>query len=289
METLLPWLEHWAMSHIYRNHTLVVVGGGVLTDMGGMASSLYMRGITWHAWPTTLLAQTDAGIGGKVAVNLDSGKNLAGAFYHPQRVVIARAFLDSLSERHLKSGKWELIKMALIEGDLAWARELLDIDAPTTRDIERAIRQKIEMVRRDFKEEDERRLLNLGHTFGHAMESASNFDFLHGEAVGVGLLAACLLPESVGAKAFPEVFIEKMAKRLAHLVPKIPPWESCLPFMLRDKKLEATADSDISGENKVLCIIPVPDSCPIKQKISHEILGAVHAKLMKCWSDVTHK
>jgi 3-dehydroquinate synthase len=271
METLLPWLEHWAERNVHRNHTLVVVGGGVLSDMGGLAASLYMRGIAWHVWPTSLLAQIDAGIGGKTAVNLDSGKNLAGAFYHPQRMVVANSFLDSLSARHLKSGKWELIKMALIEGDIAWAESLLDCKIPSSSDMKHAIGLKIGIVNRDFKEHGERRLLNLGHTLGHAIESASNFDILHGEAVGLGILAACLLSKSCGVTAFPSGLIEKTAKQLAPLSSRIPVWEKCLPFLLRDKKNEA--------ENNLHFIIPIPASRPIQQKISPEVLESAFAKL----------
>ena len=272
MEAILLWLEHWAKCNVYRNHTLVVVGGGILTDMGGLAASLYLRGIAWHAWPTSLLAQIDAGIGGKVAVNLGSGKNLAGAFHHPQRVAIARCFLDSLPQRHLEAGKWELIKMALMVGDTAWAKSLLDCKTPCADDIKRAVKLKTDIVHEDFKEKNERRLLNLGHTFGHALECASNFELLHGEAVGLGVLAACILSENNGQAAFHIELIETMGKQLAHFAVRMPTWEDCLPFILRDKKNE-TGD-------EVRCIIPVPGSKAIQKNISTETLKAVHAKLL---------
>jgi len=272
METLLPWLEHWAKRNIHRNHTLVVVGGGILTDMGGLAASLYMRGMAWHVWPTSLLAQIDAGIGGKTAVNLDSGKNLAGAFYNPKRMVVANSFLDSLPPRHKESGKWELIKMALIEGDIAWAESLLDCKIPSSSDMKRAIELKIAIVNKDFKEHGERRLLNLGHTLGHAIESASNFDILHGEAIGLGTLAACLLSESCGFAAFPSGLIERTIKHLAPLSPRMPVWKKCLPFLWRDKKNEA--------ENNLNFIIPIPGSHPIQQKILPQDLESAFTKLL---------
>jgi 3-dehydroquinate synthase len=240
--------------------------------MGGLAASLYMRGIAWHSWPTTLLAQIDAGIGGKTAVNLDSGKNLAGAFHHPQRMVIATGFLDTLPLRHKKSGKWELIKMAVLEGDLAWARSLLDRETPSADDVERAIKTKIGIVQRDFRETGERRLLNLGHTLGHAMESASGFGLLHGEAVGLGTLAACLFAEELELATFPARFKEKMAQCLAPLLDNVPSWESCLPFILRDKKIEV--------EHSLLFIVPIPGSRPIQQKTSIEAIKPIHAKLL---------
>jgi 3-dehydroquinate synthase len=272
MEALLPWLEHWAANDVYRDHVLVAVGGGILTDMGGLAASLYMRGIAWHSWPTSLLAQIDAGIGGKTAVNLDSGKNLAGSFHHPSRVVIARQFLDSLPKRHQTSGMWELIKMALVEGDIAWAESMLGSMAPNQEDIRRSVQIKIGIVHNDFKDSNERRLLNLGHTFGHAMESASNFELLHGEAVGLGTLAACLLSGELGAASFPQGFIKKLATGLAPLLPLAPPWEKCLPYLMRDKKNDP--------QQKICCILPIPGSRPAQQKISPANLGAIHAKLL---------
>jgi len=272
METMLPWLEHWATCGIHRDHALVVVGGGVLTDMGGLAASLYMRGIAWQSWPTTLLAQIDAGIGGKTAVNLDSGKNLAGAFHHPQRMVIATGFLDTLPIKHKKSGMWELVKMAILEGDLAWASSLLDCETPAVKDMERAIKAKIDIVHRDFREADERRLLNLGHTLGHALESASGFDLLHGEAIGLGTLAACLLAEELSLATFPAGFKEKMAQRLAPLVDRVPSWETCLPFMMRDKKR--------GTETGPRFILPIPGSRPVQQTLSSEAVKPIHAKLV---------
>jgi len=271
METIMPWLELWATRGVRRNHALVVVGGGILTDMGGLAASLYMRGMAWHSWPTTLLAQIDAGIGGKTAVNLDSGKNLAGAFHHPLRMVIATGFLDTLPPRHKKSGKWELVKMAVLEGDLAWANSLLDCEKPSVGDMERAIKTKIGIVHRDFREAGERRLLNLGHTLGHALESASGFDLLHGEAIGLGTLAACLLAEELGLATFPQGLKEKMARRLAPFASRMPPWESCLPFLERDKKAQA--------ENILCFMVPIPGTRPVQQKISSGDLRPVHAKL----------
>jgi 3-dehydroquinate synthase len=273
LETILPWLESWATQNIHRKYTLVVAGGGVLTDMGGLAAALYMRGIDWHSWPTTLLAQIDAGIGGKTAVNLDSGKNLAGAFHHPQRAVIATAFLESLPEKHLMSGKWELLKTALIEGDLAWAGALLDCVVPSVCDMRRAIGLKIKIVSKDERDRDDRRLLNLGHTLGHAFESASGFGILHGEAVGLGTLWACLLSENQEIANFPPDFIKKMAKRLAAFSQRIPAWEATLPHLMRDKKNEL--------EKNAHCIIPIPGSYPMQKKISYETLESVHAKLLE--------
>ncbi|MCL1893685.1 MAG: 3-dehydroquinate synthase [Holophagaceae bacterium] len=272
IETIVPWLEHWAACNIHRNYILVVVGGGIMTDMGGLAASLYSRGIPWHSWPTSLLGQIDAGIGGKTGVNLDSGKNLAGTFHHPEQTVVFVKFLDSLSQKHQKSGMWELVKMALIEGDLSRAESLLECEKLSTEDIKWAIALKIGIVHQDFREKGHRRLLNLGHTFGHALEAASNHSLLHGEAVGLGLLMACLLSENNKIASFPNSFTEKMANQLAPLSQHIPAWGKCIPFLLRDKKNE--------DGGKVHFIIPIPGTTPVQQKFSPESLESIHAKLL---------
>ena len=273
METMMAWLDLWAVSGIHRGHTLVVVGGGTMTDMGGLAAGLYMRGIAWHAWPTSLLAQIDAAIGGKTAVNLESGKNLVGMFYHPKRVVIADRFLESLPRRHLESGKWELIKMALVDGDTDWAESMLGQGSPSPDYLKRAIRLKIDIINRDFKENGERRLLNLGHTLGHAYESASDYGLLHGEAVGLGLIASCMMSELKGYTSFQVGFIEKMAQRLAYLLDRVPAWEKCLPYLLRDKKT-------VEG-GQIRYVFPISGSRPACHKISPDSLEPVHAKLIR--------
>ncbi|MDR2560698.1 MAG: 3-dehydroquinate synthase [Holophagales bacterium] len=271
MEFLASMLEHWASRDVDKDCTLVVLGGGTLSDVGGLAAKLYMRGIKWHAWPTTLLAQIDAAIGGKTAINLDSGKNLAGAFHSPEKFVAATKFLDYLPARHQKSGKWEMIKMALVAGDAAWAESLLECQIPSTADMERALNLKIAIVHSDFKDNGARRTLNLGHTLGHAYESASNYQLLHGEAIGLGSLAACLLSESLAATPFPARLIDKMAAHLSPLARLLPPWEECLPYLRRDKK---------SANGKISYIVPVMGSAPAQKEIQPEALGPVHAKLL---------
>jgi 3-dehydroquinate synthase len=271
MNFLVSILEHWASRNVSRDFTLVALGGGTITDVGGLAANLYMRGIKWHAWPTTLLAQTDAAVGGKTAINLDSGKNLAGTFYSPERVVAATKFLDYLPARHQKSGKWEMLKMALVAGDAAWAESLLDRRIPNAADIGRTLKSKIDIVHQDFREEGARRALNLGHTLGHAYESASNYELLHGEAVGLGTLAACLFSESLAIEPFPAVLINKMAINLSPLSRLLPSWEECLPYLLRDKK---------SSDEKINFVVPVPGSSPANKEIPPEALRPIHAKLL---------
>lgn len=250
LATLEPWLEAWAALPLHRNACIVAVGGGVLTDLAGLAAALFLRGVRWQAWPTTLLSQVDAGLGGKTAVNLGAGKNLAGAFHPPARMVVCRSFLDTLPDRHLASGRWELVKTALLEGDHRWAEALLARNQPSEADLARALAIKAGIVHRDLTEQGERRLLNLGHTLGHALEAASGFQLLHGEAVGLGTLAACLLAEREGLPAFPPSLRQALVGALRPLRDHLPPWEACRPWLLRDKKSVGSSDGAVH------CILP---------------------------------
>jgi 3-dehydroquinate synthase len=277
LETLAPWLEAWAGVPLHRDATILAVGGGVLTDMAGLAAALFLRGVAWHCWPTTLLAQVDAGLGGKTAVNLPSGKNLAGAFHAPARMVVCTGFLSSLSPRHLEAGKWELFKHALIEGDLAWAEVLLGTDRPDIGDLRRSLRQKAEVVHRDPREHGERKLLNLGHTLGHALESASAFRLLHGEAVGLGTLAACLLSGLQGLPPFPEPFLRGLAARLRPLAAHLPDWEACLPVLARDKK--GFQESKDRKETAIHCVLPVPGERAVLRPLPPSAWAPAHARL----------
>jgi 3-dehydroquinate synthase len=279
LETLLPWLEHWASIPLHREAVIVAVGGGVLTDMAGLAASLFLRGLAWQAWPTTLLAQVDAGLGGKTAVNLLAGKNLAGAFHPPQRMVVCTAFLASLPSRQLESGRWELLKTALMEGDAAWAECILDEATPAEPSLVRALALKAGKVHRDLRESGERKLLNLGHTLGHALEAASEFRLLHGEAVGLGTLAACFLAESEGLPPFPEDLLQRICLRLTPLAPEIAPWDRCLPWLLRDKKAVSTGTGAA-----VHCVLPRSGSPAELRFLPTEAWGPAHARLLTALS-----
>ncbi len=275
LDTILPWLEHWASLPLHRDATILALGGGVLTDMAGLASSLYLRGIAWHAWPTTLLAQVDAGLGGKTAVNLDSGKNLVGAFHQPTRLVACRSFLRTLPPRQLEAGRWEMVKTALIQGDVAWAESILAQEIPSAEFIQRALQFKAEIVHRDPHEKNERRLLNLGHTLGHALESASGYQLLHGEAVGLGLLAACFLSEERGLAAFPVPLLRRLAKALKPYGHLIASWDDCLPWLRRDKKALHGALSS----SEIHCVLPLPGELARQITLAPEVWAEPHARL----------
>ncbi len=171
-----------------RGGVVVAFGGGALLDVAGFAAAAYLRGIRWIAVPTTLLAQVDAAHGGKTAIDHPAAKNLVGAFHPPSEVLCDTDLLRTLPPREVRSGLAEVVKHAVIG-----APGLLDRagrDEPATF-VEEAAAVKLAIVARDPRERGERRLLNLGHTLGHALEQASGYSLSHGEAVALGLRAAC--------------------------------------------------------------------------------------------------
>ena len=195
------------MAHRHsRTTTLVALGGGVIGDMVGFAAACYQRGVDFIQVPTTLLAQVDSSVGGKTAVNHPRGKNMIGAFQQPRAVVIDTAVLDTLPEREFAAGMAEVIKYGLIR-DPEFFQWLLDNQAalaardtaPVAEAILRSCRNKAEVVAADETEQGNRALLNLGHTFGHAMETFTGYrDWLHGEAVSAGMVMAARMSLELG-------------------------------------------------------------------------------------------
>ena len=206
MDTWQRILDRLVEIRARRDATLLALGGGVVGDITGFAAACYMRGVRFVQAPTTLLAQVDASVGGKTGVNHVRGKNLVGAFHQPAAVVIDSATLDTLPEREFNAGMAEVVKYGAI-GDAPFFDWLENhADAIVARDesaidllIERSVRNKAEIVRQDEKEAGVRALLNLGHTFGHALESETAYRrFLHGEAVAIGMVTAARLSERRG-------------------------------------------------------------------------------------------
>ncbi len=189
-----------------RSSIVIAFGGGIVNDMGGFIAAIFMRGIPVVQVPTTLLAQVDAAVGGKTGVNLVSGKNLIGSFHQPLAVVIDPAALDTLPEREYRAGLYEIIKAGIIRDTELFAflseqsEAVLERDAAAVdRIIADSVRMKCEVVSGDERENDLRRILNFGHTFGHALEAETAYSrFLHGEAVAWGMRAAIYLGESTG-------------------------------------------------------------------------------------------
>ncbi len=189
-----------------RRTTLVALGGGVVGDMTGFAAAVYQRGVPFIQIPTTLLAQVDSSVGGKTGVNHPLGKNMIGAFHQPRCVIIDTDTLSTLPDKELSAGLAEVIKYGLIRDYefFVWLEQnlekLLARDSVTLGiAIERSCRNKAEVVAADEKEAGQRALLNLGHTFGHAIETGTGYgNWLHGEAVAVGMIMAADLSRRLG-------------------------------------------------------------------------------------------
>ena len=247
MTAVHTWLLERSLG---RDVTLAAVGGGVIGDLAGFAAATYMRGVAVVQAPTTLLAQVDAAIGGKTGVNHPLGKNMVGAFHAPRAVLIDPATLASLPERELRSGLAEVVKYGLL-GDaefFAWLEgnmEALLARAPQAllHAIERSCACKARMVAADEREQGARALLNLGHTFAHAIETEQGYaQWRHGEAVGCGMALAADLSARMGwlaaADAERAVALIARAGLPVLLPPELAP-ERLRAHMGRDKKNRA--------------------------------------------------
>lgn len=202
-----------------RTDAIIALGGGVIGDIAGFAASTYMRGIDYIQIPTTLLAQVDSSVGGKVAINHSKGKNLIGAFYQPKIVIADINTLDSLDERQIKTGLGEVLKYALIEKSIKANKNydffhyLLTGEQDFSKIVEICCALKSSIVERDEKENGLRAILNFGHTFAHAIEESTDYvHFTHGEAVSMGMKMALKL--SLNLKLIDESYYDLCLKLL---------------------------------------------------------------------------
>ena len=230
-----------------RDCTVLALGGGVIGDMAGFASACFQRGVYFIQVPTTLLSQVDSSVGGKTGINHPLGKNMIGAFQQPQVVLADMSQLKTLPPRELSAGLAEVIKYALL-GDadfLAWLEQHMDAlvkgdEAALAEAVYRSCAHKARIVANDEKEQGERALLNLGHTFGHAIESYLGYgEWLHGEAVATGMVMAADLSQRMGWISAEDVERTKNIISRANLpivCPQIP-LDQFLAYMAHDKKV----------------------------------------------------
>ena len=233
-----------------RDTTIIALGGGVIGDVAGFAAASYQRGVRLIQIPTTLLSQVDSSVGGKTAVNHELGKNMIGAFYQPSMVIIDTHTLGTLPKREVNAGLAEVIKYGAIldyeffEWLEAHIDELVALNNESLQHcIARCCQIKADVVARDETEKGDRALLNLGHTFGHAIETHLGYgNWLHGEAVSTGMMMAASLSEQLGDISVADVSrLEKLLARanLPTLSPDSMQPEDYLPHMMRDKKVLA--------------------------------------------------
>ena len=232
-----------------RKTVLFALGGGVVGDMTGFAAASYMRGVPFVQVPTTLLAQVDSSVGGKTAINHPMGKNMIGAFYQPQLVLCDLATLATLPPREMSAGLAEVIKYGPIYdmGFLDWIEANLDAlmarePAALTHAVKRSCQIKAEVVGQDERENGVRAILNFGHTFGHAIESGLGYgEWLHGEAVGCGMVMAAHLSQRLGG--VDAAFVQRLTTLIERAgLPVVAPRlgaERYLELMRIDKKSEA--------------------------------------------------
>jgi 3-dehydroquinate synthase len=261
-----------------RKSLLIAVGGGVVGDVAGFVAACYLRGVALVQVPTTVVAQVDSAVGGKTGVNLPEGKNLLGAFYPPQLVLVDPDVLESLPEREFRSGLAEVVKYGVIADGKLFAFLEENIDAtlhrqatPLEHVIRRSIAIKAQVVSQDERESGLREILNYGHTFAHALEAVTRYRrYQHGEAVAWGLMCAALLGhEVVDTPADDVARIIALVRRIGPL----PPWPAVPPqklfdAMRADKKtkfgkvrfvlsprLGSAKSCDEVPANKALCVL----------------------------------
>lgn len=240
--------DHLLAAKLTRQVTLIALGGGVIGDMTGFAAACYQRGVDFIQIPTTLLSQVDSSVGGKTAVNHALGKNMIGAFYQPQCVLIDTETLATLDDRQFASGMAEVIKYGLINDIEFFEWIEANIVGLVSRDadllsyaIARSCQDKADIVAEDECEQGKRALLNLGHTFGHAIETGMGYgEVLHGEAIAIGMMMAADLSQRLGW--LPDETINRMravflAAQLPVTVPSEMTAEQFMHLMAVDKKV----------------------------------------------------
>lgn len=273
-QSLFLIYEELIKKHHSRDTTIIALGGGVIGDLTGFAASTYLRGVPFIQIPTTLLAQVDASVGGKTAINHPLGKNMIGSFYHPTAVIIDFNTLKTLPERDFTAGMAEIIKYAFLEGgvflsqvedylahknDLDHAKNLGEL-------IQLSCAVKIDYVIEDEKEKGSRALLNLGHTLGHALESYTNYQrWLHGEAVAIGLYFSAVLSHILGYLPSKYVRSLELLIQQANLVSRIPKdidLKSLYRLMLSDKK--------VLNQQLRFILMKEPGQCFIESSVAKE-------------------
>ncbi len=251
-KTLETWsriLDVAVANRLARDSVVVALGGGVVGDMAGFAAASYQRGVAFVQVPTTLLAQVDSSVGGKTGVNHPGGKNLIGAFHQPVAVIADTNTLSTLPPRELRAGLAEVIKYGLIHDAAFFDWLEVNIDRllagnpeALTHAIRRSCEVKAEIVGKDEHEHGDRALLNLGHTFGHAIESATGYGtWLHGEAVGAGMLMAAAMSRECGYLSDADVLrLRALLHRVGlPIAAKDVSPEEALEHMKIDKKVKA--------------------------------------------------
>lgn len=277
LETLSRIFDQVMADGHNRTTTFVALGGGVVGDITGFAAACYQRGVDFIQVPTTLLAQVDSSVGGKTAVNHPLGKNMIGAFYQPQAVLIDTSTLQTLPAREFAAGLAEVVKYGLIADEpfYRWLQAqmpklLAREEAALAEAIERSCSNKARIVAEDEREGGIRAILNLGHTFGHAIETAQGYgEWLHGEAVAAGMVLALQL--SVRRGWVPDTELAALKALLLSLqLPVAPPAEMApgtfIELMQRDKKV-------VDGRLRLVLLRAIGEACIVDDVATQELIS----------------
>lgn len=280
-DTLNSVFDFLLANHCDRKTSLIALGGGVVGDLTGFAAACYQRGVPFIQMPTTLLAQVDSSVGGKTAINHPRGKNMIGAFYQPEVVLADTAFLATLPDRELRAGLAEVIKYGLIR-DLPFLEWLeSNLEGLLSRQpealsfaIARSCRNKAEVVAADEREKGDRALLNLGHTFGHAIETGMGYGvWLHGEAVAAGTMMAVELSRRMGWLSQADVArVEALFQRAS--LPTYGPAmtaDKYLELMQHDKKVQ-------NGRLTLVLLDRIGHAVSTTTALMSDIAGAIEAR-----------
>lgn len=272
-ETLSSILEFLAEEHLTRTDCVAALGGGVTGDMAGLAAALYLRGVRYVQLPTTLLSAVDSSVGGKTAIDLKAGKNLAGAFMQPAAVLCDTSCLNTLPPDVFADGAAEAIKTGVLCDESLFALfEDGALTAAPEKVIARCVAFKAGVVERDEKEQGERKLLNLGHTVGHAIEKCSDFTIPHGHAVAAGLAIMARAAEKLGWTDGP------VAGRIAACLEK-----NRLPvrtgFEARALALAALSDKKRAGDSITIVVPKAIGRCELKKMPVSQLLPVIQAGL----------
>ncbi|MGA1670150.1 MAG: 3-dehydroquinate synthase [Candidatus Nanopelagicaceae bacterium] len=275
-------LDRLAEEKFPRDGVIIGIGGGATTDLAGFVAATWMRGIDWIAIPTTLAAMVDAAIGGKTGINLDSGKNLVGSFHLPTMTVIDHRLLSTLDDRDLSAGMAEVIKCGMIaDPQILELAERTSIDAlargedQETLDllIQKSVAVKDRIVSRDLRENGDRAFLNYGHTLGHAIEVAKDFQLRHGEAVSMGMIYAASLSGrflDLGDEVIQRQKDLLLRYRLPVTLHDLD-FEALLSIMQRDKKVK-------SGKMRFVLLKDVGHPILV-DSLEHDLLASVFNEL----------
>lgn len=280
LETLEKIFDQVMADRHDRGTTFIAVGGGVVGDITGFAAACYQRGVKFVQIPTTLLAQVDSSVGGKTAVNHPLGKNMIGAFYQPQAVLIDTNTLGTLPDREFAAGLAEVVKYGLISDEpfYRWLREnmaklLAREEAALAEAIERSCANKAKVVAADEREGGVRAILNLGHTFAHAIENSQGYGvWLHGEAVAMGMVLALRLSSARGLIQASEVeefthLLKKMS--LPTEAPEDMTPEVFIDLMGRDKKV-------VDGQLRLILLSAIGQACIVDDVSESELIDLLN-------------